>query len=242
MYFAVLGPYRIDGWPEDDARSTPIIDLATYLALHPERPFTAEELRDPLSIGKTRALTADTIRTYASTLRRIIGTEHLPEAGRKGYSLATSGTDWHDFLRLSSPTSNPDEPANTTQAEALAAALALVRGPPFSDLPSTGFGWVATELIASTIEVAVIAAAERLVEIAFTAGDWSLAAWAAQRGLSVSPTAQELNAMALRAAAHSRQPDRLAQAWRDVTRRYTAAGDPVPDELAQLQDQLRQSL
>jgi hypothetical protein len=237
LYFELLGPFRIAGWPDDQARSTPVLDLATYLAVHPERAYTAEELRDPLSIGKPRALGADTIRTYANTLRRTVGADHLPDAGRQGYTLSASGTDWHRFVERSSSAPRDKEPAD--EARSLADALALVRGAPFAELPSNGFGWVATELLVSRVEVAVIAAAGRLVDLALAAGDWPLASWAAERGLVVSPTTQELNASTLHAAARSRQPDRLAQAWRDVTRRYAAADDPVPDELVQLHDQLR---
>lgn len=237
LYFEVLGPLRVVGWPDDQARSVPVLDLATYLALHPGRAYTAEDLRDPLSIGKPRALEADTIRTYASTLRRAVGSDHLPDAGRRGYTLTAAGTDWHDFRGLTSAAATATEPVG--QARLLAEALALVRGLPFAELPSSGFGWVATELYISQVEVAVTAAAQRLVELALAAGDWPMAAWAAERGLIVSPTAQTLNASVLRASAASRQPDRLAQSWRDVARRYAAAEETMPGELAQLHDDLR---
>jgi hypothetical protein len=238
LYFEVLGPYRITGWPADQPQSVPVIDLATYLALHPERAYTAEELRDPLSIGKPRALEADTIRTYANTLRRTVGPDRLPDAGRRGYTLTAADTDWRRFLELSAATGVK----LADEARSLAEALAVVRGLPFTELPPKGFGWVATELLISKAEVAVIAAAARLAELALAAGDWPLAAWAAERGVFVSPTAQELNASALRAAAESRQPDRLAQAWRDITRRHSAADEAVPGELTQLHEALRRSL
>ena len=84
-------------------------------------------------------------------------------------------------------------------------------------------------------------AADRLVELALAAGDRPLAAWAAGRALMVSTTAESANGAALRAAAGSGQPDRLAQTWRDVTRRYGAANEPAPDDLAQSYKQIRQS-
>jgi hypothetical protein len=237
LYFEVLGPFRVSGWPDDQARSTPVVDLAIYLALHPQRPYSAEELRDPLSVGKPRALEADTIRTYANTLRRTVGPDHLPDAGRKGYSLSAVDTDWHRFVELSGHTNGDHDPAE--QARRLAGALALVRGLPFSELPANGFGWVATELLISQVEVAITAAATRLVGMALSAGDWRLAAWASDKGLTVSPTAQDLNIALIRAAEQSQQRDRLAQAWRDVTRRYAAADEPIPDDLRQLQEELR---
>jgi hypothetical protein len=220
------------------ARSEEPAGRTTYLALHPSRTYTAEELRDPLSIGKARALEADTIRTYASTLRRSVGAEHLPDAGRRGYALTKAGTDWHRFIELSAAVTTNDD-GGADGAGSLAQALALVRGAPFSELPNSGFGWVATELLISQVEVAVIAVAMRLTERALTAGDWRLAAWAAERGLTVAPTAQELNVAALQAAALSRQADRFSQVWRDVTRRYAAGDEPVPGEFTNLYDQIR---
>ncbi|MDQ6615415.1 MAG: bacterial transcriptional activator domain-containing protein [Actinomycetota bacterium] len=228
---------RITGWPADQPRSVPVIDLATYLALHPERPYTAEELRDPLSIGKPRALEADTIRTYAGTLRRSVGADRLPDAGRRGYALSGALTDWRRFNDPLAAVAHGAEPAE--QAASLPEALALVRGSPFCDLPANGFGWVATELLVSQVEVAVTGAAQRLVELALAAGDWPLADWAANRGLTVSPTAEGLNAGVLQAAQLSGQADRIAQVWRDISRRYTAAEEPVPTELGQLHDQTR---
>ena len=237
LYFEVLGPFRVTGWPDDQTRSTPVVDLATYLALHPGRPYSAEELRDPLSVGKARALEADTIRTYANTLRRTVGPDHLPDAGRKGYVLSEVDTDWHRFVELSAPTNGDHGPAE--QAQRLAGALALVRGLPFSELPANGFGWVATELLISQVEVAITSAATRLVDMALAARDWRLAAWASDKGLTVSPTAQDLNMALIRAAEQSHQRDRLAQAWRDVARRYAAADEPLPDDLIRLQEELR---
>jgi len=233
----VLGPFRVSGWPADPPRSSPVIDLATYLALHSDRPYTAEELRDPLSVGKPRALEADTIRTYANKLRRTVGPEHLPEAGRRGYALSDFDTDWRRFLEFTAAAEARTEPAD--QALSLTEAMALVRGLPFAELPTNGFGWVATELFISQVEVAVIVAAGRVVDLALAAGDWPLATWSAERGLVVSPTGEELNASALRAVARSGQPDRLSQAWRDVTRRYSAADEAVPRELVQLHGELR---
>lgn len=224
----MLGPFRLVGWPDGQPRSAPVVELACYLALHPGRRYSAEELRHPLSLDKTRALEADSVRTYAGTLRRVLGGERLPDVGRKGYALVRAGSDWHRFSALLPPAGVGDA---AEQAAVLARALSLVRGEPFSELPPTGFGWVATELLLSEVEVAVIAAARRLADLALDAGDGRLAGWACGQGLLVSPTEQELNAGALRAAAAGGNADTLAQAWRDVARRFAAAGDPLPEVL-----------
>jgi hypothetical protein len=125
-------------------------------------------------------------------------------------------------------------------ATALAAALVLVRGRPYSGLPRSGYGWVATELLISEAEVAVTQTAQRLADLALTAGDWTLAAWAAERGLIVDPISEDLNKTLLRSAAATGRPDRLSQAWRDVVRRYTAADETVPARIVEVNRTLQQ--
>jgi hypothetical protein len=73
---------------------------------------------------------------------------------------------------------------------ALAGALVLVRGRPYSGLPRSGYGWVATELLISEAEVAGTQTAQRLADLASSAGDWTLALWAAERGLIADPISE----------------------------------------------------
>jgi len=235
----VLGPFRVTGWPGDQGRAASVVELATYLALHPGRSFTAEELRDPLSTGKARALEADTIRTYANTLRRVLGVERVPDAARRGYSLLGAGSDWQLFEERLGAAAADSSPAET--AASLVAALALLRGRPYSELPRSGYGWVATELLISEAEAAITTAAQRLAELAFTERDWTLASWAAERGLIVDPTSEDLNTAVLRCAAATGKPDRLAQTWRDVIRRYAAADEDLPPRLGDVNARLKQA-
>jgi hypothetical protein len=214
--------------------------LAAYLSLHSDRPRNAEELRDPLSVGRAKSLSADTIRTYANTLRRVLGADRVPDAARRGYTLVGASTDWHRFLDRRAAAGADAPPSET--AEALASALASVRGRPYSDLPLSGYGWVATDLLISQAEVAIINAAQRLAELALTAGDWELAGWAAERGLVVDPISEDLNTALIRAAAATRKPDRRSQVWRDIVRRYQAADEHVPTRIADINHQLKQAL
>ena len=238
LFVGVLGPFHMTGWPDDQVPSASVVELATYLVLHPDRPRTAEDLRDPLSAGKTKALTADTIRTYANSLRRCLGAERVPDAARHGYTVTGAGSDWQHFVELRDQAGDDAEPA--VAAQALAAALVLVRGQPFSGLPKAGYGWVATELLISEVAIAVTATAQRLADLALTAGDWALAAWAAERGLIVDSVSEDLNAATLRAAAATGKADRAAQAWRDIARRYTAANEDLPRGLVEVNTQLKQ--
>jgi hypothetical protein len=103
LYVDVLGPLSVTGWPDGQAPTTPVVELAVYLTLHPDRPLSAEDLRDPLSAGRTKALGADTIRTYANTLRRILGAERVPDAARQGYTIDGAGSDWQQFTAIALP-------------------------------------------------------------------------------------------------------------------------------------------
>jgi DNA-binding SARP family transcriptional activator len=217
-----------------------VAELAAYLSLHSDRPRNAEELRDPLSVGRAKPLSADTIRTYANTLRRVLGTDRVPDAARRGYTLAGCTTDWQRFLDYRAA-ARPDAPP-AEAAQALASCLSLVRGRPFSDLPVSGYGWVATDLLISQAEVAILDAAQRLADLAMAEGDWDLAAWAAERGLIVDPTSEDLNASVIRAAASTGRTDRLSQVWRDVVRRYRAADEDVPAHISEINSQLKQAL
>jgi hypothetical protein len=240
LYFSVLAGFCVTGWPEGQIPTASVVELAAYLTLHGDRPRSAEDLRDPLSAGRAKALSADTIRTYANTLRRVLGPDRVPDAARRGYSIVGATSDWQQFLehRAAAP---PDAPP-AVAAAALVAALALVRSRPYAGLPRSGYGWVATELLISEAEVAVTQAAQRLADLALTAGDWPLATWAAERGLIVDPISEDLNATALRSAAAAAKPDQLAQTWRDVTRRYTAAEEDVPARITDINTQLKQTM
>jgi hypothetical protein len=216
-----------------------VLELSAYLALHPERRYRAEELRDPLSPNKDHPLEADTIRTYANTLRRALGPDRVPDAGRAGYTLTGVSTDWARFQAhvQSAGAANGD---HTAAAQALASGLALIQGVPFSAAPKDSYGWASTELLTSQIEVAVEDAAERLVQIALDSGDWPLAQWAVGQALLVTPAGEKLNVLALTAAGGSGQPDILARAWREVANRFARAA--VPDCLATLHETLREQL
>jgi len=91
-------------------------------------------------------------------------------------------------------------------AEALAAALALARGRPYTELPWIGYGWVATELLISETQAAITGAASRLAELATSHQDWVLASWAAEKGLIVDPSSEDLNTAMLRSAAAEGNP------------------------------------
>lgn len=207
-----------------------------FLACNPDRGYTAEELRDHLSSDPDKPLSRDSIRTYAGALRRQLGADYFPDGGWAGYRLVGVATDWHRFQDLLRAADSSSEAAVTAQH--LASTLALVRGEP---LPSgtNGAFRCADHDLRSSIEVTVTDTASRLAELAQAHADHQLAAWAAAHGLLAEKHSNRLNALALTAAQASGEPDRLARAWREVTRRFSP--DPVPDNLATLYESLRSS-
>ncbi len=84
----------------------------------------------------------------------------------------------------------------------------------------------------------MLAAADHLTAAALRTGQPALAEWAAKQRLLVAPTSEDLMAVLLDAAATN--PDRLATAWRDITRRLDANDDPIPDALLDRYHHLRE--
>lgn len=174
----VLGNVDVDGWQEPPPRAV-VVELASYLALHPGRPIPSDELRAALWPEGEREASAKSLRTYMSLLRRSLGGEHVPAATGAGYRLAdTVTTDWAVFQRLAS------SDADRRQLEE---ALGLVRGRPFASTPPGSFGWVYSELLVSEMESAIARAARRLTSLCLDEGDAGGAAAAVRRGLLAVP-------------------------------------------------------
>jgi len=91
-----------------------------------------------------------------------------------------------------------------TEAE-LAAALGLVTGPLFADLPAGRYGWLRSTGLESGLRTAVVDVAHRLAERSLRAGDTATAMAACRTGLRAVPAAEPL--------------------WRDLLRTVAARGD-----------------
>ena len=60
------------------------LELLARLALDPGRTFTGEELRADIGAGKKTDWAASTLWTRASSLRKVVGTEHVPLSSKTG--------------------------------------------------------------------------------------------------------------------------------------------------------------
>ena len=204
----VLGPVEVTGWLEPPNRRV-VTELACFLALHPDRNMTGEELRAALWSGDlgTSEASAKSLRNAISMLRKALGNDLVPEAQRgSGYRLAAGGAcDWTMFSDLVAST-QPDE------TDRLRQALSLVRGAPFEGVAPDTFTWAWTELFVSRMEVAIVSAAKRLGELALVDNDIELSVWAVLQGLSASPYDRALWSAYLNASAQSGR-DALERSW-----------------------------
>jgi hypothetical protein len=155
------------------------------------------------------------VRQYLSRLRRALGEEHLPDAGKVGgYQFAsTVSSDWFRFQALGEAARRGD------RADAIGLwrlALGLVRGAPFAGVPAGSYGWAWDELIVATMEAAIVEVAHQMAVACMEEGSPKQADWAAGRGLLAVPTDEELLADRLRAAFAMGGYAQLERAWRDA--------------------------
>lgn len=171
----VLGPIEASGWVIPPDRPV-VVELACFLALHRHRAIHGEELRVALRPDGSGEVSATTLRSYVSFLRRALPPGLLPSASGGGYGLSEEVvTDWEHFVVLTGPGAGVED---------LRDALALVRGRPFAGVPAGTYQWAFAELLVSDMEAAVADAARRLTEAALTADDVGLATWATRQGLA----------------------------------------------------------
>ncbi|MHB8506853.1 MAG: AfsR/SARP family transcriptional regulator [Acidimicrobiales bacterium] len=211
-----VGSGGVVGWVSDPERRI-VVELAAYLACHQQRPCTAEEIHAavwPLGDAK-RDISLDTVRQHLSRLRRALGEEHLPDAGKAGgYQLAsTVSSDWFRFQALG------EAACRRNRADAIGLcqlALGLVRGAPFAGVPAGSYWWAWDELIVATMEAAIVEVAHQMAVACMEQGWPKQADWAAGRGLLAVPTDEELLADRLRAAFAMGGYAQLERAWRDA--------------------------
>ncbi|MGH9088715.1 MAG: AfsR/SARP family transcriptional regulator [Acidimicrobiales bacterium] len=224
----VMGTVEITGWRELTERQAVLHELCAYLALHPERGFTTEQLAIPLES------TAKTVRNNLSRLRRALGADHLPDATlTAGYRLVGVATDWGRFCELTGRAGDAD---GEETDRLLAEALSHVRGVPFTGVPERHYGWVFSEPLATDITAAIVDAAHRLAQRRLAAGDPPTAVAAARRGILASPTELSLWSDLVTAT--------VASGERSYVRRILADAKRVLDaedaaELAALAERLR---
>jgi len=183
----MLGPPEAEALREESERRV-ILALACYLVLHKDRPLSANQIK--LAMWPTEGTSAEvnqaTFHTYLSKLRRGVGAEHLPDASSSGgYQFRDVESDWEIFEQLTS------QAASAPRADAIALrteALDLVRGTPFQGAEGDYYyAWVFSELVHTTMTVAIATCALTLASDHCEDGDYMAAETAARAGLLGAP-------------------------------------------------------
>jgi DNA-binding SARP family transcriptional activator len=186
----VLGSLQIE--PSTKGASDPIRSILAYLALHDDRPQSADEIQNALwpESMKVSSVAQKTFLNYVSRARQTVGAQHLPEAnGRPGYELIRTNTDWREFRTLATR-------ANTTSKEQAMelrrSALQLVRGVPFDGESSTFFEWAVNQKYVTSMIETVTMTAHQLQGDLVMVDDLDGAMWAIRQAMLLAPTEMPL--------------------------------------------------
>lgn len=213
---------------EDPGRSRVWTSVIAYLATTARDGATREELRD--CWPPNTPVNNESIRQTVSRIRGFLGEEMLPQLERGGRRSNSEPpqlhilnpivlSDWERWQQLLG-----DEPANASD-DALAQALALVRGPAF-DVPANSaerFKWA--KFLKDEIDDAVPDAALILANRLTHRGDHVAAAAAALTGLKANPQRQDLWRLALTCSPDPLQRSTLI----DELQRTIRAADIEPE-------------
>ncbi|MCI0686316.1 MAG: LysM peptidoglycan-binding domain-containing protein [Sporichthyaceae bacterium] len=239
----VLGPVKVFGLGHPpNTRFAWYAEVATFLAVHPTRRVSAEQLTHALW-GEQPTEPVSRRETIA-TVRQWLGTDsagepylgHLTE--HREYPLDHRVLlDWSLFERLCARARRRDPRERILD---LQAALELVRGRPFDGIPPARYAWLAETGIVSAMESAIVDAAHALADAALDVQDTTLARWAARRGqLADDRHSSDLPYGDLMRAAHADGDwDELRDAVRELLALRSAAVEDLNPETWQLIDRL----
>ena len=157
--------------------------LLFFLVYHDGHHMSAEQILLAMrpNAGADGDLSRKTMHNNLSKLRRLIGSEHLPDAiTAGGYLVAGVGSDWATFRRL---TRRADTIGGEQAVRLRTEALGLVRGQPFDSASGDLFEWVDEEHLRTAIASAIATCALRLGDDHIAAEAFDAAEAAARSGL-----------------------------------------------------------
>ncbi len=218
----VLGPFEISGAAEQLQPKQ--AELVLALALSGPSGLSNSELGSLLGADPDHSKPSDAVRQIIARARRRLGLasdgqEYIRHAGNGTYVLHPAvSLDWTEFRAL----------AASGELEPLRAAVALIRGEPF-----TGgyFWWIDIPLI-ETVRAELVDAAVALAELELAAGSPRGAARAARAGLRAEASAEQLWRMLMRAEYAAGSLAGVGDAWRsclDAIEDVSPGGEPHPD-------------
>lgn len=186
----VLGSLQIE--PSSRGASDPIRSVLAYLALHDDRPQSADEIQSALwpESMKVSSVSQKTFLNYVSRARQTVGVQYLPEAGgRSGYQLINMSSDWREFRALATKANSS---AKEQAIELQRKALQLVRGVPFEGESSTFFEWAVSQKYVTDMIETVTNVAHQLQAALVMVDDLDGATWAIKQAMLLAPTEMPL--------------------------------------------------
>jgi DNA-binding SARP family transcriptional activator len=186
----VLGSLQIR--PSTKGAADPIRSVLAYLALHDDRPQSADEIQTALwpESMKVSSVSQKTFLNYVSRARQTVGAQYLPEAAnRVGYQLINTSSDWREFRTLASKANSS---AKNQAVELRRSALEMVRGVPFEGESSTFFEWAVSQKYVTNMIESVTNVAHQLQADLVMVDDLDGATWAVKQAMLLAPTEMPL--------------------------------------------------
>jgi len=186
----VLGSLQIE--PSIKGAADPIRSIIAYLALHDDRPQSADEIQNALwpESMKVSSVAQKTFLNYVSRARQTVGSQYLPEAnGRPGYELVNTSSDWREFRTFAK---RANASTRELSIELRRNALQLVRGVPFDGESSTFFEWAVNQKYVTSMIEAVTTTAHQLQADLVMVDDLDGASWAIKQAMLLAPTEMPL--------------------------------------------------
>ena len=219
----LLGPLVVDGTKRTITHG-PVLEIITFLALHPGQSFTSVQLRESIwGLGR-KPIVSQTFRKYMVELRKSFGTGVVVTDVYR-YELTDSVTSDWDLFRAHLDAD--DELAGQEDA------LGLVRGPVlhgcFDGRKNSPFSWAYDE--ANRIEVQIVGVASDLALAYLGLGEPSRAGQAISQGILNSTSNLRLRTIDLQVGAALGGP-------REVGRRLDAGRAAIatfPDDVVSLE-------
>jgi DNA-binding SARP family transcriptional activator len=237
---SVLGrvQVRVDGRRLRMGRAKSV-ELLVYLAMHPEGA-DADELWEALWPDRpmSPALLHTTVSVARRSLRESAERPPLVSDAREGRLYHLAGPlqlDWDRFVQLAEDGTRGGHAS--ADALALAAALDLVRGVPFTTAASGSYDWARSER--TEMEAAIGSVAERLGQLRLERGDVIGARQAARRGLRGAPYDERLYRLLMWAAHASDNPGGIDSVMHELTSVLGVGSDDTEWQTRDLYQQLR---
>ncbi len=195
MVVRVLGPLDVEGLISR-LRRRPARRLLVCLAVFADRALSGDQLRNVLATADDTEPSAESLRTFASHLRRALPDGLLPAAGPSGGYRLTGNVevDWGVFQALTNQAAAL--PAGPERVELIDRALRLVRG-----IPLTGEAWAGIDQTVRHIETTIERVAADGAHVALGLRDARRAETITTQGLLAAPASPLLWEARLVAAA-----------------------------------------